>query len=276
MYSVVTAARAVMEQPEFVVSFVGVVCLLGFLVYRWRRLGRITRTLRALPASKRRYTLEREFRVYPGPDNLPIAFVKRLRQRYRTALLATAAVTAADVSGLVAQQVVAAGKIRWSVDDSTLTADRDGYRWRIEIRNFGSEPVLIDQLVLRVLRRTSHPGKLEQRPNYGPVVPYGTAVTLEPDLTDLPVLDNTNQITLSGKATRILRLNLIARHAPSQGWIYDVQLQGRWRAGPLIGERKWTGTLYRIGWPGMPRWYQQSEAATPAAPPVTDPPHVVD
>jgi len=276
MQSVLTATRAVMEQPEIVIALAVVAGLLGLLAYRWRRLVRITKTLRALPAGKRRYTLEREFHVYPGPDNLPIAFVKKLKQRYRAALLATAAVTAAAMIGLVTQQVVAAGKIRWSVDDSTLTADREGYRWRIEIHNFGSEAVRIDQLELRVLRQTRHPEKLEQRPNYGPVVPYGTAVTFKPDLTDLPVLDSTNQITLPGKATRILRLNLIARHPPAQGWIYDVQLQGRWRAGPLIGERKWTGTLYRIGWPGMPRWYQQSEAATPDAPPVTDPPHVVD
>jgi len=276
MQSVVTVVRALMGQPVSVVMLVVVAGLLGLLAYRWRRLGRTIGELRALPAGQRRYTLEREFRIYPGPDNLPIAFVKRYRKRYRVALIATAVVTVVALTGLVTQQVVAAGKIRWSVDDSTLTAHREGYHWRIEIRNFGSEPVQIDQLALHVLRRARHPKKIEQRPNYGPVSTYGTAVTFKPDLTELPVLVGTDQIVLPGETTRIIRLNLIARHPPLEGWIYDIQLQGRWRAGPLIGEREWAGTRYRIGWPGMPRWYQQSEAATPDAPPITDAPHVVD
>lgn len=272
MRELIATIGILFSQPWLIAAMIGALCLLGLLLLRIWRLGVVLRKLRALPAGKRRYALERDFHIYPGTGNLPLAFVKRRRKRYRRLAAGWAIAIAVGIIGLTAEQWRAAAAMNWTVGDAGLRAVRYGYEWRIEVRNAGREPLLIDELGLHVIRRGKHRGPLDRRPNFGPAPEFGAVVPVAPGRIRLPLPAGAEQVAVPPGSERVLRYVLAARHQPGEGWIYDVRLHGRWEAPSLIGVREWAGTAYRIGWPGLPRWYEEEGRETPGAKPVGDPP----
>jgi len=261
------------------VSIIAIVLLIGLWTATIRRvlhLDRAARELRSLPPAKRRYTLERTHNIYPGKDRPPLGHVRKLRQRYLTAAAAVTCLALFLALGITAQQVAAASSIHWTLDDSRIRPRRYGYLWHIEINNESTEPLTVSGLELRVLDRTRHDVTGVRRPDFGPAPQDDSIVAmLEPDLEVLSLREEVGSFTVQPGQLKILRLNMAANHEPSEGWIYEAQLDLSWSCPRLYGSRSRLGKVYRLGWPGLVFGAGEQAGDVLRASPVADDPELV-
>ena len=136
--------------------------LVGWL--RVRKLNSILKDLVSLPAAKRLYKLEREYKVHPGRDAKPLRYVRRLRRIWLVATVSAGCVIVAGFVGVALREAAAAADARLEVRDMAVTPEGQGYVWRVELVNSGSRIVVVDAMRLRVMRVRKREGKPQPLP----------------------------------------------------------------------------------------------------------------
>ncbi len=257
------------------IAIIGLLITLGLWVVLGRkilRLDAIIRELRELPPQERRYNLERKYGIYPGTGNLPIAFTRRRRKRILACLLAWTAVFAAVVAGVTIRAAFKVDTVMWTLHDSQLVPEEFGYSWKIELVNESGETVLFDRVDLNILAKRPHPETDRQRPEYSERNSNGRKnAALKPHSEVVPIVRPAEQYFIAPRKKLTLPVFLDAYHPPHEGWIYDVQLAVQWRLPAETTLLTKLGSVYRIGWPGMPHWSEPGSSAGPGAGPVADP-----
>jgi hypothetical protein len=263
---------AVASHPLAVIGFVATLLAWVYLLRRIHILSRIIRELRALPANRRRYTLERTYRMYPGTDNQPIAYTKRVRRNTWLILTAWTTIFFGAFFGTTYYSFLTADAAVWELDDSELVAYELGYRWNLVMSNRSSETIAIERIDLALRRKSPHPETDRKRPDYPGQNTTGRRLAgLKPYADSVPVLHPHERYYLPPGETKELVFYLEAYHQAHEGWIYDVQLVALWEVTGETAKITKNGTIYRIGWPGLPHWSEENDSAGPGTEPVTDP-----
>ncbi len=264
------SVEATVIHPLTVLVLTLMVSAILVLIFRLRRYRRILIELRQLPTERRRYVLERHHRIYPGSDNKPIGFVERRRRRDKRALVLVAVVPIVAVLGVSVYQTMALRSATWDVDDSGIMVSGYGYFWRLELHNTSSSEVIVDQVRLRVLSKSRHPETDHKWParrfDTSPATPE---VTLRPDIETVIVPNSI--VTLTGNDSRNIAFEVLADHAPGEGWIYDVQCELEWHLPGRAVPRIRTGKVYRLGWAGMVHWSSADATDPNSNSPIADP-----
>lgn len=257
------------------IGIVGLLTTAGVWVVLGRRilrLGAIIHELRGLPVQQRRYNLEREYRIYPGTGNPPIAFVRQRRRRIVTYLLVWTVVFAAILAGVTIRAARKADSVAWTLNDSQLVREGLGYNWQIELVNESPERVFIEKMDLKILAKQPHPDTARKRPEYpARISTPRKLVALKPHGDLVSIVTPAEQAFVAPRDKLILTVFLDAYHPVHEGWVYDVQLAVQWQVPDEITLLTKLGSVYRIGWPGMPHWSEPGSSAGPGTDPVTDP-----
>jgi hypothetical protein len=268
-------AETVVHIATHPMAIVGLLITVGVWVVLGRkilRLGAIISELRALPAQERRYNLERKYKIYPGRGNLPIAFARQRRNRLLTYLVTWTVVFAAVLVGVTARATFKADSIIWTLDDSRLVPEEFGYSWQIELVNDSGETVAVEQVDLNVLARRPHPETDRKRPEYAQRRDKDRKrAAMKPYADLVSIVRPTEQYFVSSRDKLAVPVFLDGYHPPHEGWIYDVQLVVQWQVPDETAMLTRLGSIYRIGWPGMPHWSEADSSAGPGTEPVTDP-----
>ncbi len=182
------AMAATLSRPAALVAGSGLLVLWILTLARARRLAAILAHLESLPAAKRRYQLEK---LHPGPKNQPVPFVRNKRRRLLAFAVSLTAIAGAAFLGSVAGEVLTARAARVVLRELAIIPSGPGYLWRVELANTGAPPVVIDELSLEILDKSSHPVSDRPRPP-DPAHPGVPRVVISPqeELAG-PLLDET-------------------------------------------------------------------------------------
>ncbi len=256
-------------------GFVGLLLMAAVwivLLPRINRLGAIIAELRDLPASKRRYTLERKYKIYPGSSNLPIAFARRRRRWFSMTLALFTVAGAGAMIGTVFSLASSANAARWEIHDEDLTPEGFGYRWEIDFVNPSPDTVLVEKLNVDVLAAKPHSETDRKRPDYlGRRTNEGRLGVLKPGLKSVPLIRPAEFFSLGPGDSKQITVTLEGYHSAHEGWIYDIHLVAHWRVPDQTASFTKLGRTYRVGWPGMPHWSEEGSSAGPGTEPVADP-----
>ena len=244
---------------------------------RRRKLTAILKDLESVPAGRRRYKLEREYKIFPGESRKPLAFVRRKKRRLAwMAAGVTTAVVLSIVGGSV-EQTLTSAVASLALDGLRVTPRQFGYIWRLRLENTGSVIAAVDELTLRVANRVRHSDSDRPRPEYPKTPPTDyPALVLSPETAFLPVVTVGQEYAIEPADARNLVFNLGADHPPHEGWIYEVYLELRWHVAGQLVTRTITSKTYRLGWPGLPHWSEPGASGGPGSDPVVDPASIVD
>ncbi len=231
-----------------------VVCLVGLAAFlhlclRARKLTRIIEQLRALPAGKRRYVLEREHHIYPGTENLPIAFLRKRRAKAIAAAAAALGLPLLGVAGFSVRLWMNARAVAWELDDSSLVPSGHGLAWDVVLRNRSDETVEIRRVDLEIL--SSAPSSA-RAPAPSPVDPDATVgrriVILQPGIRLLPVVPEAEAFSIPPRSPARLALFLDPGGAAGRKLTYGVRLIVRWRVLGRTAVLAKQGKSHQIGW----------------------------
>ncbi len=200
-----------------------------YLYLRMRKLAAIARHLSSLPAGKRRYVLEREYSIYPGTNNLPLAFLRGRQIRLRVAAAAALLTPVLTVGILSLQLWGNARRIVWQIQDPAPVVLGSGFVWDVEFRNRSEETIEIRRVELEIVASAGNPGaRTAPSPAPAQLTEGRRIVILQEGHRRLTVVSPAEAFEVPPAGTAPLRLYVDVPGGSAQGRIDSVRLAVEW------------------------------------------------
>ncbi len=245
---------SLLTQPWSLVLWVLFIGWIIVGVWRYERFASVLIDLGQTAPGKRRYKLERQYKIYPGSDNKPMAYVRRLRARWILTVAGVCVAMVAGLLGVAAEHTFRSEEAVLTMEVLSVSPLRFGYAWTIRLENTGTEMTEVQSVRVVVESRKEHPEKNLPRPEYPEYSTGHRLLRVNPQSAEVPVVSAAGEITMGPGSVRTISFELEAEHKPHEGWIYEVAPEVIWNLAGSSRPRTERGQTYRLGWPGLPHW----------------------